>query len=91
MSTKYSNSSDEIRIKTVIKFNKVLNNLKLSKIIEKSIYNYVIEVAKNKNIIRLWSDNVFKQLYISKCISIYVNINNDCYIKNNYLLENILK
>ena len=69
MSTKYSNSSDEIRIKTVIKFNKVLNNLKLSKIIEKSIYNYVIEVAKNKNIIRLWSDNVFKQLYISKCIS----------------------
>jgi len=91
MSTKYSNNSDEIRIKTVIKFNNILNNLKLSKIIEKSIYNYVIDVSKNKNILRLWSDNVFKQLYINKCISIYSNLNNDSYIKNNYLLNNILE
>tara|TARA_Y100000389_G_scaffold108836_1_gene105931 strand:- start:2287 stop:2820 length:534 start_codon:yes stop_codon:yes gene_type:complete len=91
MSTKYSNNSDQIRIKIVIKFNNILNNLKLSKIIEKSIYNYVIDVSKNKNILRLWSDNVFKQLYINKCISIYSNLNNDSYIKNNYLLNNILE
>ena len=52
MSTKYSNNSDQVRIKIVIKFNNILNNLKLSKIIEKSIYNYVIDVAKNKNILR---------------------------------------
>ena len=91
MSTKYSNNSDQIRIKIVIKFNNILNNLKLSKIIEKSIYNYVIDVYKNKNILRLWSDNVFKQLYINKCISIYSNLNNDSYIKNNYLLNNILE
>ena len=91
MSTKYSNSSDQIRIKIVIKFNNILNNLKLSKIIEKSIYNYVIDVSKNKNILRLWSDNIFKQLYMNKCISIYSNLNNDSYIKNNYLLNNILE
>ena len=59
-----------------------MNNLKLSKIIEKSIYNYVIDIAKNKNILRLWSDNIFKQLYMNKCISIYSNLNNDSYIKN---------
>ena len=91
MSTKYSNNSDGVRIKTVIKFNKVLNNLKLSKIVEKSIYNYVIEVAKNKNILRLWTNNIFLQLYMNKCISIYSNLNNDSYIKNNYLLKNILE
>jgi len=90
MSEKFSNNSDSIRIKTVIKFNSLLNDLRLSKIIEKSIYNYVIQVAKNKNIIRLWSDNIFKQLYINKCISIYSNLNDKSYIKNNYLLKNIL-
>ena len=90
MSEKFSNNSDSLRIKTVIKFNSLLNDLRLSKIIEKSIYNYTIQTAKDKNIIRLWSDIIFKQLYINKCISIYLNLNDKSYIKNNYLLKNIL-
>ena len=85
-----SNSSDEYRIKIVIKFDKILNNLKLSKNIEKGIYNYIINIAKVKNIPRLWSNNVFYNLYMNKCLSIYVNINKDSYIKNNYLLGKIL-
>ena len=85
-----SNSSDEYRIKIVIKFDKILNNLKLSKNIEKGIYNYIINIAKVKNIPRLWSNNVFYNLYMNKCLSIYVNLNKDSYIKNNYLLGKIL-
>ena len=85
-----SNSSDEYRIKIVIKFDKILNNLKLSKNIEKGIYNYIINIAKNRNIPRLWTNKVFYNLYMNKCLSIYVNINKDSYIKNNYLLEKIL-
>ena len=85
-----SNSSDEYRIKIVIKFDKILNNLKLSKNIEKGIYNYIINIAKVKNIPRLWSNNVFYNLYMNKCLSIYVNLNKDSYIKNNYLLSKIL-
>ena len=85
-----SNSSDEYRIKIVIKFDKILNNLKLSKNIEKGIYNYIINIAKVKNIPRLWSNNVFYNLYMNKCLSIYVNLNKDSYIKNNYLLGEIL-
>ena len=88
--TTNSNSSDEYRIKIVIKFDKILNNLKLSKNIEKGIYNYVINIAKVKNIPRLWNNNVFYNLYMNKCLSIYVNINKDSYIKNNYLLGKIL-
>ncbi len=87
----YSNSNDQKRIKFVIKFNSLLDNLQLSKIIEKSIYNYCIDVAKKKNIIRSWSNNVFHNLYMNKCISIYSNLKSDTYIKNNYLLKNILE
>ena len=87
----YSNSNDQKRIKLVIKFDTLLNNLQLSKIIEKSIYNYCIDVAKQKNILRSWNNNVFHDLYLNKCISIYSNLNSDTYIKNNYLLKNILE
>ena len=87
----YSNSNDQKRIKLVIKFDSLLNNLQLSKIIEKSIYNYCINIAKQKNILRSWDNKVFHNLYLNKFISIYTNLNSDTYIKNNYLLKNILE
>ena len=86
-----SNNSDEKRIKMVIKFDTILNNLRLSKIIEKGIYNYTIDTAKSRNITRLWNDRVFYNLYMNKCISIYSNLSKDSYIQNNYLLNNILE
>ena len=86
-----SNNSDEKRIKMVIKFDTILNNLRLSKIIEKGIYNYTIDTAKSRNITRLWNDRVFYNLYMNKCISIYSNLSKDSYIQNNYLLKNILE
>jgi len=86
-----SNNSDEKRIKMVIKFDTILNNLRLSKIIEKGIYNYTIDTAKSRNITRLWDDKVFYNLYMNKCISIYSNLSKDSYIQNNYLLKNILE
>ena len=86
-----SNNSDEKRIKMVIKFDTILNNLRLSKIIEKGIYNYTIDTAKSRNITRLWDDRVFYNLYMNKCISIYSNLSKGSYIQNNYLLKNILE
>ena len=86
----FSNSNDEIRIKFVIKFDSFLNNLSLSKNIEKSIYNYTIDVAKKKNIRRTWTNNIFYMIYMNKCRSIYLNLNSDTYIQNNYLLKQIL-
>ena len=86
-----SNNTDEKRIKMVIKFDTILNNLRLSKVIEKSIYNYTIDTAKRRNITRMWNDRVFYNLYMNKCISIYSNLKEDTYIQNNYLLKNILE
>ena len=73
----FSNKTDEIRNKSVILFNKFIKNKKISRKIEKSIYNYIIHLSKEKNISRSWNNIIFKNLYISKIRSIYTNINKD--------------
>lgn len=86
----FSSDNDFIRKKTVLMINKYINNLTKSKIIEKSIYNYIIEISKKKNINRYWSNITFKNLYLSKIRSLYVNINKDSYVKNEKFLKRIL-
>ena len=85
----YSNENDEYRMKMVIKFDQLIKDIKISKNIEKSIYNYIIEVSKNRDILRTWKNKVFYNLYINKCLSIYINLNKESYIKNNYLFDKI--
>ena len=79
---KYSNITDDIRCKVVTKLNGVVDNIYITRNIEKSIYNYIIVTAKERNIQRRWSNPLFKKLYFSKVISIYLNLNNETYIKN---------
>ena len=88
--SKYSNEKDTRRIKMVEKLNTILNDIKLSRCIEKSIYNYVIDTAKEKNIMRKWNNNIFLHLYMNKVISVYSNLNSESYIQNDYLLKEIL-
>ncbi len=88
--SKYSNEKDTRRIKMVEKLNTILNDIKLSRCIEKSIYNYVIDTAKEKNIMRKWNNNIFLHLYMNKVISVYSNLNSKSYIQNDYLLKEIL-
>ncbi|MBE17947.1 MAG: hypothetical protein CMH79_04210 [Nitrospinae bacterium] len=90
MAGDFSNKSDENRKKMVIYFNKVVDNFTLSRKIEQSIYNYIIQLAKEKNIQRKWENNIFTNLYESKIHSIYLNLKSDSYIQNNQLLNNIL-
>ena len=63
MAGDFSNKSDENRKKMVIYFNKVVDNFTLSRKIEQSIYNYIIQLAKEKNIQRKWENNIFTNLY----------------------------
>ena len=70
--------------------NNYIKNLNKSKIIEKSIYNYTIDISKKKNINRYWSNVIFKNLYLSKIRSMYVNINKNSYVKNENFLKRIL-
>ena len=89
--SKFSNSLDDKRIKMVEYLNVVVVNEILSKKIEQSVYNYVIQISKEKNIQRRWANPVFLKLYNSKIISIYSNLKKDSYIQNETFLERIEK
>jgi hypothetical protein len=85
----FSNINDPLRSKIVQKFNGIVDDLELSRTIEKSIYNSIIHFCKEKHIQRTWNNSVFKKIYLSKIISIYSNINKDSYIGNVEFLDRI--
>lgn len=87
----FTNLNDEFRMKSVHKLKGIIKNEKISRNIEKGIYNYTIEVAKQKNIGRFWENPVFKNLYMNKLISIYSNLKKNSYIGNENLLKRIKK
>ena len=86
----FSNKNDEKREKMVSFIHHVVKNMKLSRKIEKSIYNYVIEISKERNIQRVWSNPIFTNIYRSKILSIYSNLKENSYINNTQLLKNII-
>jgi len=85
-----SSYKDKLRDKYVIFLNKELNNERKSRQIEKSIYNNIIKYTKKNNIKRKWNNIHFKSLYISRIRSIYSNIKEDSYLKNNNFKKKIL-
>lgn len=85
-----SSHNDTFRNKIVYKINSKLDNDTISRIIEQSIYNYTINLSKKMSIKRLWSNEIFKELYLSKIRSIYSNINSDSYINNKEFKSKIL-
>jgi transcription elongation factor S-II len=86
---KYSNTQDKIRDKYVNHLNKIVNEDQLSREIEKSIYNYIIRLSKEKNIQRTWNNPIFYKLYTSKIRSIYLNLDPDSYIDNKDFLVRV--
>ena len=58
-----SSYNDEIRNKCVGMLYKHLEDEKKSRLIEKDIYNSVIDDSKKKNIKRSWDCIIFKSLY----------------------------
>ena len=64
------------RKKVADNINNILNNKKMAINVEKSIFNYTIIQAKNKNIIQKWENRYFLQLYKNRLRSIYLNLKN---------------
>ena len=84
-----NNFKDDIRIITVKRLNKCVKGMKVSRQIEKGIYNYAIEYAIDKNIRRLWENQMFYRIYMGKVISVYSNLDAKCYIGNISLIERL--
>ena len=85
-----SNYDDFFRNTIVTKINSKLDNINISRIIEQSIYNYTIQLSKQKHIKRLWNNDIFKELYLSKIRSIYANIDKDSYLNNKHFKNKVL-
>ena len=86
-----TNINDKYRIKCVNKINEYMKNERLSRNIEKGIYNYMISYSKENNITRKWENPIFFNLYFSKIRSICLNLNKESFIKNEYLIDKIKK
>ncbi|MDC0142056.1 hypothetical protein OAI84_00500 [bacterium] len=81
----YINNPIEFRSNIINKLNIILKNKKNSLNLEKGIYNYSIKEAKQRKVVRKWTNDFFIIIYISKLFTILSNI------KNNNLLERLNK
>lgn len=75
---------DKFRSNIRTELDKLINDEKITRNLEKGILNYSISVAKEKNIVRKWDNNYFVVLYIERLRTIMHNL------KHNTELMNIL-
>ena len=57
-----------------IKLNKYIKNKNKSENLEKGIYNYAIQEAKRRKVIRKWDNQMFIVIYLDRYKSIFTNI-----------------
>ena len=84
-----SEDLNDIRKKNIEILNKIINNMNKTIIIEESIFKFTCEKSDLRKVIKKWENSIFKKIYINKSRSLYMNINKDSYIKNNYLIKKI--
>ena len=63
--------------------------IKTIQLIEKGIYNYVIEKCNFREIIPIWDNPEFLELYVSKSKHIYSNLSDRSYVNNSKLIDKI--
>ena len=71
------------------KINVLVGDDMKSKNIEKSIFNYSIQEAKTRKIVRKWNNKFFVLVYTDKLKSIWMNLNDKTYVGNNNLITRI--
>jgi transcription elongation factor S-II len=71
------------------KLNKIIRKKKFSTNLEKGIYNYTIQTASLRNIVRKWDNDAFTMIYIDKFKSLLINLNVKSTINNKELLKRL--
>tara|TARA_B100000989_G_C19490500_1_gene449534 strand:- start:681 stop:1202 length:522 start_codon:yes stop_codon:yes gene_type:complete len=67
---------DNFRNNIVSMFNENINNINISKNLEKGVFNYTLEECEKKKLIKKWSNHYFVLIYIQKIKSILFNLKN---------------
>lgn len=62
----------------------------VAKNIETGIFNSCIRDADSRGILKKWENKHFKNLYLSKVMSVYSNLKSDSYIGNQELIEKLI-
>jgi len=81
----------EFRANIVSNLDIIIKKKKYSVNLETGIYNWAIEEAKNKNVIRKWTNANFVMLYVDKFKSIHYNLDPNSHVKNTSLLKRLKK
>jgi len=81
MSLRKIDNPDTFRSKVKENLNEILKNEKNSSNLEKGIFNYALNEAKNKKVVKKWDNPYFVQIYIDRLRSIYFNLNNEEILK----------
>ena len=73
------------------RLNKIIRKKKITENLEKGIYNYAIQTAKDKKVVRKWENKYFVIIYVDKFKSIYNNLNKKSTVGNKNLLTRLKK
>lgn len=65
---------DVFRTNVKLNLGEILDNTKAGDNLERGIYNAVLQIADEKNIVKKWENVYFVQLYIDKFRSLYINL-----------------
>ena len=79
----------KFRSSIVDKLKTIIENEKVCKTIEKSIFNFCIKEAGERNIIKKWDNKYFVLLYTNRFRSVWFNISDDSYVENEGFVEKI--
>lgn len=82
-------NADTFRTNVKKKLNKIIRRKKLSLNLEKGIFNYTIQTACLRNVVRKWDNKAFVMIYVDKFKSILLNLNAKSTIKNKELLKRL--
>lgn len=78
-----------MRKKIVTLLDSIIQDENISKNVEKGVFNFTIQTAKEKNTIKKWENKKFKNIYINKARSVYANLDGNSCIKNERLLKRL--
>lgn len=69
-------NSDTFRSNIRSKLNEIIGNEKHTINLEKGIFNYSLNEAKNRKVVKKWDNPYFVQIYVDRLRSIFINLKN---------------
>ena len=79
------NNPEVFRNNIIGNVNNIIGNEKMALNLERGVYNYCLEEASKKNIVKKWDNCYFVQLYVNRLRTIYINLK-----KNDVLMKKML-